>query len=142
MRRLKTLAPIIGIFSFLLLMSCREQNDSRRHTLLRRVDPGQSGIDFSNNLEYSEQLNPYTFRNFYNGGGVGLGDLNNDGLLEVFFSGNMVSNRLYLNKGNLQFTDITESAGLASEGSWTTGVSLVDINGDGLLDIYLCKSGP
>lgn len=123
-----------------VLSSCKEEK--LKDTLFRRVPSDYSNIEFANELDYTEELNTYTFRNFYNGGGVGLGDFNNDGLLDIFFAGNLVSNRLYLNQGKLIFKDITESAGLFSEGVWTTGVSVVDINGDGYLDIYICKSGP
>ncbi|MBX2916934.1 MAG: VCBS repeat-containing protein [Cyclobacteriaceae bacterium] len=101
-----------------------------------------SGIEFINALKHTAELNPYTYRNFYNGAGVAIGDMNNDGLLDVYFSGNQVDNKLYLNKGKLKFEDITERAGVESSGSWSTGVTLVDINADGLLDIYVCKSGP
>jgi hypothetical protein len=105
-------------------------------------NPAHTGIDFSNNLRYDEELNPYTFRNFFNGGGVGIGDVNNDGLPDIFLCGNQVPNRLYLNKGNFQFEDITEKAGLGLDHVWTTGVTLADVNADGWLDIYMCKSGP
>ncbi|MDH3710876.1 MAG: VCBS repeat-containing protein, partial [Cyclobacteriaceae bacterium] len=101
-----------------------------------------TGIEFINSLQYTEGLNPYTFKNFYNGGGVGIGDFNNDGLADIFLCGNMVSNKLYLNKGDLKFEDITASANLERSTDWNTGVSLIDINSDGLLDIYVCKSGP
>lgn len=100
-----------------------------------------SGILFQNTLTFTEQLNPYTYRNFYNGAGVAIGDINNDGLLDIYFAGNQVDNKLYLNQGNLVFKDITETAGVACSGVWSTGVTFVDINGDGLLDIYVCKSG-
>ena len=100
------------------------------------------GIDFENALVYNENFNPYTYRNFYNGGGVSIGDINNDGLDDIYFTGNMVSNKLYLNKGNWIFEDITNLAGVACENVWSTGATFVDINADGYLDIYVCKSGP
>lgn len=101
----------------------------------------KTNIHFENTLEYSEEFNMYTYRNFYNGGGVAIGDINKDGLADIFFCGNMVDNKLYLNKGNFQFEDITEQAGVASENVWSTGVSFADVNGDGWLDMYVCKSG-
>lgn len=118
------------------------QKETQQPALFSLLDTSRTKVTFINSLSYNENLNPYTFRNFFNGGGVGLGDINNDGLVDIFFCGNQVSNRLYLNKGNFQFEDITERAGLLSEGVWTTGVSFVDINADGWLDIYICKSGP
>ena len=122
-----------------VVVSCSSINN--RETLFRSLAPSKTGIIFENNLNYNKELNPYTYRNFYNGGGVGIGDFNKDGLQDIFFTGNQVSNRLYLNEGDFQFKDITDKAGLNSEGVWSTGVSVVDINGDGWLDIYVCKSG-
>lgn len=100
-----------------------------------------TGIEFNNTLSYTEEFNPYTYRNFYNGAGVSLGDINNDGLIDIYFTGNIVNNKLFLNKGNWKFEDITDSAGVACPQIWSTGSTFVDINGDGLLDIYVCKSG-
>jgi len=99
-------------------------------------------IDFNNRLVYTDSINPYTYRNFYNGSGVAIGDLNNDGLDDVFFTGNQVDNKLYQNLGDLKFKNLTEGSNTASSDSWCTGVSMVDINADGLLDIYVCKAGP
>src|SRR5210317_183387 len=99
------------------------------------------GITFQNALQYTEALNPYTYRNFYNGGGVALGDINNDGLPDLFLTGNMVPNRLYLNKGNFKFEDISESAGVLGSKPWSTGVVMADVNADGLLDIYVSNAG-
>ena len=112
---------------------------NREDTLFELLPISKTNIYFENNLEYTEELNPYTYRNFYNGGGVGIGDFNNDSLQDIFFTGNLVSNKLYLNNGNFNFEDITEKSGLNSEGIWSTGVSVVDINHDGYLDIYVCK---
>jgi len=102
---------------------------------------GHTGITFDNALTFTEEYNPYTFKNFFNGGGVGLGDFNNDNLIDIYLTGNLVDNKLYLNQGNFQFKDITQSAGVACPDVWSSGVSLVDINADGFLDIYVCKSG-
>ncbi len=109
--------------------------------LFSLIDVEQAGIDFQNDLSYTNEINVYTFRNFYNGAGVGIGDFNNDGLNDLFFCGNQVDNKLYLNKGDFEFLDVTDRSGTASRGVWTTGVSIVDINGDGWLDYYVCKSG-
>lgn len=124
-------------FFVLLLISCKKQ-EITRFTLL---DPGKTNISFINQLPYTEEYNTYTYRNFYNGGGVALGDINNDGLLDIYFTGNLVDNKLYLNKGNWNFEDITETAGVACKNVWSTGATMVDINGDNLMDIYVCKGG-
>ncbi len=111
---------------------------STRFTLLGAK---QTGIEFRNDVVYSEAFNTYTYRNFYNGAGVGLGDFNLDGLVDIYFCGNIVDNKLYINQGNFRFEDITEQAGVACAGVWSTGVSIADVNGDGWPDIYVCKSG-
>ena len=111
------------------------------HPLFSRLVSDSTGIRFANNVVYTDAFNVYTYRNFYNGGGVGIGDINNDGLPDLFFCGNQQSNRLYLNKGNFKFEDITDKAGLESAGVWSTGVTFADVDGDGWLDIYVCKSG-
>lgn len=130
-----------GLFiGILVFISCdHDVKPSSRSLFQLRHD---TGIDFSNDLVSTEALNPYTYRNFYNGGGVALGDINNDGLIDIYFTGNQVDNKLYLNKGGMQFEDITQQSGVACKGNWSTGATFVDINGDGLLDIYVCKAGP
>lgn len=110
------------------------------HSLFKRVLPESTGIDFSNTIFESDSLNILTSEYLYNGGGVAIGDFNNDGLQDIYFTGNMVSNKLYLNKGNFAFEDVTEQAAVTGEGKWCAGVALVDINNDGWLDIYVAAT--
>jgi enediyne biosynthesis protein E4 len=100
-----------------------------------------TGIDFENKVEDQENFNILTYRNYYNGGGVAIGDVNNDGLNDVYFTANMNDNHLYLNKGNMKFEDITIKARVKGKKSWCTGVTMADVNADGWLDIYVCYSG-
>jgi len=121
----------------LLLTACRQESShDTRFTL-----EDKSNIQFQNNIQETKEFNVFKYRNFYNGGGVATGDINNDGLADVFFTANQGSNKLYLNKGNLQFEDISEKAGFTNKPQWSTGVVLVDINHDGWLDIYVCNAG-
>ena len=130
---------ILGLVPSLLLISC--QDKQKAASLFTKMSPEQTHIQFSNKLSYDRYFNIYTYRNFYNGGGVGIGDVNNDGKPDIFMTANMQPNKLYLNKGNFQFDDITDTAGIGKKGKWSTGVSMADVNGDGWLDIYVCNSG-
>ena len=125
----------------LFICSCGKKSGDHLFTLM---PASVTHADFINQLDYEKQLkskfNVYTFRNFYNGAGVALGDINNDGLIDIFMTSNMGTNKLYLNKGNFEFEDISKKAGIEGNG-WSTGVSFADVNGDGLIDIYVCKSG-
>lgn len=132
-------AFVVFFISF-LFVNCSRQTDSP--ALFALLPAEHTGIDFSNLLFPSEELNIITFEYFYNGAGVAVGDIDNDGLQDVFFAANMTNSRLYRNKGKLQFEDITAQAGIDTEGRWATGVAMVDINGDGWLDIYVCFAGP
>jgi enediyne biosynthesis protein E4 len=109
--------------------------------VFKLLTPSETGIDFQNTITASDSFNVQTDVYIYNGAGVAVGDIDNDGLPDIFFSGNMVSSRLYLNKGSMKFQDITKPAGVSTT-RWATGASMVDINGDGLLDIYVSVSGP
>ncbi|MEP6583008.1 MAG: VCBS repeat-containing protein [Ginsengibacter sp.] len=124
------------VFSFLLFSCNTKQKISSLFGLQENT-----GINFSNNVTDSKDFNVLTYRNFYNGAGVGIGDINNDGLADVFLTSNMGSNKLYLNKGDFQFEDITEKARFINKGKWATGVLMADVNGDGFLDIYVCYAG-
>lgn len=151
MRRGVKIYGMVSVISWLLACHSPDEKTTEGNQSLFTLLPSiATGIDFINALEYDEEFNVYTYRNFYNGGGVGLGDINNDGLLDIYFCGNQKDNKLYLNKGHrgdghqdgdFEFEDITEKAGVSSKGVWSTGVSMADVNGDGLLDIYVCKSG-
>jgi hypothetical protein len=114
--------------------------DSGKDALFILKSPEETGIHFRNNLSLSDTINSVFFEYIYNGSGVAIGDVNNDGLKDIFFGGNMVSSRLYLNQGQLNFRDVTTLTGIATD-RWCTGISFVDINEDGLLDIYICVAG-
>lgn len=118
----------------LLCFSCKQNK------LFHTIGSDHSGIHFNNKIVETDSINPIDVTNIYNGGGVGIADFNNDGLPDIYFTGNMVSNKLYLNKGGLKFEDITEKAGVNGEGKWSRGVAVVDINNDGLQDMYVCAS--
>ena len=129
------------VFFLFALTGCQKKQNADGKKLFELLSPNETHIDFNNQLSYDADFNIFTYRNFYNGGGVAIGDINNDGLPDIFLVGNMVPSRLYLNKGNFQFEDITERAGITKLGKWSTGVTIADVNGDGLLDIYVCNSG-
>ena len=133
---------LLGLVNFI---ACKNQTADKKITsesiLFTEMSGEKTGINFANNLTYDRTFNIYTYRNFYNGGGVAIGDINNDSLPDIYFSANMGPNKLYLNKGNFIFEDITENAGVAGKMTWSTGVTMVDINSDGYLDIYVCNSG-
>lgn len=129
-------APVLLLIFFsAAFVSCRN-----KHTLFTQIGSEQSGIHFNNRITETDSINVLDFENVYNGGGVGVGDFNNDGLPDLYFTGNLVSNKLYLNKGRFAFEDITETAGVDGKGKWCRGVSVIDINNDGLLDIYVCAT--
>ena len=136
---MKTGLPALYIL-FFMSFSAFAQNPTP--TSFKAVPNNETGINFSNVVKESPGLNIISYEYFYNGGGVGLGDFNNDGLIDIYFSGNMQPGRLYLNKGNFKFEDITSKAGVGGKVGWKTGVSIADVNGDGFPDIYLCYSGP
>jgi hypothetical protein len=132
----------LALFSIVLFsVSCCEPAEKPVRELFSALSPDSTGISFSNKLAFSQEFNIYTYRNFYNGGGVGIGDVNNDGLIDVYLVANQAPNKLFINKGNFKFEDITRTAGVGGSKSWSTGVSMADVNGDGWLDIYICNSG-
>lgn len=120
--------------------SNRSDLESRKGEKLFKLRE-DSGIEFSNTLNPTTELNILTYLYYYDGGGVASGDINNDGLIDLYFTGNQVADQLYLNQGDLKFKEIAEEAGINNSSGWTTGVTMVDINDDGLLDIYVCKIG-
>lgn len=141
---------IYFLIIILFLFSClNEQNEDNKTninelsaTLFKEKDALAAGLDFSNKLQPNINKNILEYLYYYNGGGVGIGDINQDGLEDVLLTGNESADKLFLNKGALQFEDITTKSGLTQMTSWSTGVSMDDVNGDGLLDIYICKVAP
>ncbi|SMG30481.1 VCBS repeat-containing protein [Arenibacter troitsensis] len=135
------------LMGVLLLGSCSPKKDGdasverKEETLFSLLDSKKTGVDFVNKVVNQKNFNIFKYRNFYNGGGVAIGDINNDGMPDIYLTGNMVPNKLYLNKGGLQFEDISEKAGVQGNKPWSTGVTMVDINNDGLLDLYVSNAG-
>ena len=120
-----------------LAFACSTKED----TLFEELPASETGIDFVNRSLEKKEFNIFNYRNFYNGGGVAIGDVNNDGLSDLFVTSNFEDNKLYLNKGGMHFEDITVKAGIVGKKFWSTGVTFADVNGDGLMDIYVCNSG-
>ncbi len=146
MDRLSTRIALLLILPFLITDCSKDPEPSvttntENLPLFSLLSPLESGIDFSNIIEEDATTNIVDYNYHYNGGGVAVGDINNDGLPDIFFAGNNVKNRLYINKGNFKFEDISAKSGIQSN-HWSTGVTMVDINNDGYLDIYVCNSGP
>jgi hypothetical protein len=137
MTKLLGYAPFL-IVVVLSLVSCEPRNE----LLFTAMQPDETGIDFINHVEENKTLNILSYEYLYNGGGVAAGDFNNDGLQDLFFTGNQVPNKLFINQGDWKFIEIAERANVSGKNGWKTGVTLVDINGDRLLDIYVCYSGP
>ena len=132
------------IVALVFFSGCKEKkeiNVKRAAIFFDEVPSELSGIDFSNNLFHSDDLNIMEYLYYYNGGGVAIGDINNDGLDDIYLSANQKSDRLYLNLGNLKFKDITEEAGIKMDSTWSSGVTMEDVNNDGFLDIYVSKVG-
>ncbi len=145
----KTILPVLvivfALFAAILIPACKgktEDGANPEHPVFEKVSSAESGIAFNNTVEENYQKNYFdSFAYVYNGAGVATGDFNNDGLIDIYFTGNEVPNKLYINQGNMKFKDMTETAGLGGGKGWKNGVTLVDINNDGLLDIYVCKGG-
>ncbi|SFR38846.1 Repeat domain-containing protein [Robiginitalea myxolifaciens] len=121
--------------------STEDDATAKEATLFTLLPPDSTGVTFENQIQNQKDFNIFKYRNFYNGGGVALGDINNDGLTDIFLTGNMVQNRLYLNKGDFKFEDISEQAGVLGTKPWSTGVTMADVNADGWLDIYVSNAG-
>ncbi|WP_031525813.1 VCBS repeat-containing protein [Dyadobacter crusticola] len=126
---------ILSVLLAVFLISCKKELKT-----FTELDTNETGINFSNRITENDTMNILAFEYVYNGGGVALGDFNNDSLPDVYFTGNTAQNKLYLNKGDFKFEDVTEKAGVAPKNKWSTGVALIDINNDNLLDIYVCAS--
>lgn len=132
------------VFVFFIIVGCAKQQDVKTNVQIppfNLIEPSVSGIDFSNNLKEKGELNIIEYLYYYNGGGVALGDINNDGLDDIYLSANQKPDKLYLNLGGLKFKDVSLEAGISQDSTWSTGVTMVDINKDGLLDIYVSKVG-
>jgi len=143
--------PIYFVIPFLAFMSCQnaekqtevaQKDKSESKAIFRELGSGDTNLDFMNTVVESETENYDSYVFIYNGSGVAVGDVNNDGLTDIYFCGNSSEDKLYLNKGNMKFEDISETSGISVYDGWSMGSMMIDINADGWLDIYVCRSGP
>src|SRR3954469_16927960 len=151
---MKTLrAPLLApLLALLVAYACSGREDASgalseapadAARLFTELPASVTGIAFENRLHETNERNVFTYRNYYNGGGVGIGDLNSDGRPDVVLTGNETGPHVYLNRGGFHFRDVTDAAGLRQDGDrWSTGVAIADVNGDGRLDLYICRAGP
>jgi len=136
---MKRIRNLVILLSLLLIFSCRDEE--KQAAIFEVLEADKTGLSFNNKLTPLPDLNMLKYMYFYNGAGVGAGDFNNDGRIDIYFAGNQVADKLYLNTGNLAFKDVSVQAKIPDDKGWSTGVSVVDINQDGLLDIYVCRVG-
>jgi hypothetical protein len=141
MRFLKPYWSVACIALLAGLVACKNDNATHEGTLFEKMSKDKTKITFINEVNGDHELNIFNYRNFYNGGGVAIGDVNNDSLPDVFLISNMGENQLYINKGNFEFENVTAKAGIAGTRAWSTGAAMADVNADGLLDIYVCNAG-
>ncbi len=141
MRNFFRFVPVLALWACSQSSDVKSSYTAPANALFKRMSSAETGLAFENTLVPKQDFDVFRYRNYYNGGGVGIGDFNNDGLADVYLTSNMGDNKLFLNKGNWKFEDITQKAGVAGTRFWSTGVSVADVNADGLLDIYVCNAG-
>lgn len=141
LNRCTSVNSIIILFTFINLISCKPGKTTDSTLMFKVLESKTTGLNFSNDLTYSNDFNLLRYIYFYNGAGIGSGDFNNDGKIDLYFGANQKQDRLYLNEGNMHFKDVTSVATIPGDKGWTTGVSVADVNADGLLDIYVCRAG-
>jgi hypothetical protein len=139
MTQRKNLLYLFLITLMIVFSACKSKTNTS--AIFDTLGASETGLNFSNKLTPTQQFNIFKYLYYYNGAGIGAGDFNNDGKIDLFFAANQGQNRLFINKGNLQFKDVTQEAKIPNDSAWSTGVSVVDINNDGLLDIYICRVG-
>lgn len=139
--RMTSLKSIAVVLTMTIILSCNLFSKKKQEHVFTVLSSKKTGLDFTNQLRPTPEFNMFKYMYFYNGAGIGAGDFNNDGLIDLFFSSNQGDNKLFLNQGSLHFKDISGQAAIPQDHGWSTGVSVVDINQDGLLDIYVCKVG-
>ena len=137
----KNIIALVCVTIFVLMQACHTNVISTKPAMFQVLTDDVTGLHFNNKITPTQNFNMFNYMYFYNGSGLAAGDFNNDGLIDIFFAANQVDNKLYINEGGLHFKDVTTLAAIPQDKGWSTGVSVVDINNDGMLDIYICKVG-